>query len=104
METRIPITELSALTRKSRPTIYKYLSLYRQKDYGSVPYAFVTLFQMMDDLSISKKEILAYVNDAFPASPREGKMGDVFRYLEDHASEIDFDALLDHLKGGKSHE
>ena len=64
MDSRIPITELSSLTRKSRPTIYKYLSLYQEKDYGSVPYAFVTLFKMMDDRSISKKEILDYIEYA----------------------------------------
>lgn len=104
MDSRIPITELSSLTRKSRPTIYKYLSLYQEKDYGSVPYAFVTLFKMMDDPAISKKEILDYIEKAFPSSPRAGKMGEAIRYIEDHASSIDFDALLSYLKGENPHE
>ena len=68
------------------------------------PYAFVTLFKMMDDRSISRKAILDYIEKAFPSSPRAGKMGEAIRYIEDHASSIDFDALLHYLKGGNPHE
>lgn len=61
----ISITELSRLTRKSRPTIYKYLNDFTIGNYDDIPYSIIKLFRMVG--SSSKAEIVAYCNATYGA-------------------------------------
>ena len=57
----ISITELSRLTKKSRPTIYKYLDDFHLGNYDDIPYSIITLFKMAK--TSTKAEIIAIVGE-----------------------------------------
>ena len=59
----ISITELSRLTGKSRPTIYKYINNYIMGNLDEIPFSIIQLFRMVD--SCSKEEIIAYCNKTY---------------------------------------
>lgn len=59
----ITITELSRLTKKSRPTIYKYINEYEKGNYDEIPYSMITLFEMAK--TATKAEIVAYCNSTY---------------------------------------
>ena len=40
----ITISELSRLTKKSRPTLYKYINDYENQVYDNIPFNFIKLF------------------------------------------------------------
>lgn len=61
----ISITELSRLTNKSRPTIYKYISDYVQRKYDEIPYSFIVLFGMTENENVSRQEIIQYCNTTY---------------------------------------
>lgn len=54
------ITELSNLTNKSRPTLYKYISSYEAGDLNEVPYNFILLFNLINKPGVKKKEIVDF--------------------------------------------
>ena len=59
----ISITELSRLTKKSRPTIYKYLNDFNLGNYDDIPYSIINLFKMAE--TSTKAEIIAYCNATY---------------------------------------
>ena len=59
----ISITELSRLTKKSRPTIYKYLNDFSLGNYDDIPYSIINLFKMAE--TSTKAEIIAYCNATY---------------------------------------
>ena len=59
----ISITELSRLTGKSRPTIYKYINDYNVGNYDDIPFSIIELFKM--SASCSKSDIIAYCNKVY---------------------------------------
>ena len=59
----ISITELSRLTKKSRPTIYKYINEYNNGNYDEIPYSMINLFKMAE--TATKSEIISYCNATY---------------------------------------
>ena len=59
----ISITELSRLTKKSRPTIYKYINEYGKGNYDDIPYSVINLFKMAE--TSTKSEIISYCNATY---------------------------------------
>ena len=53
---QVTITELSRLTKRSRPTIYKYINDYLSGNYDDIPFSFLKLFQMSSNCSKSDIE------------------------------------------------
>ena len=64
----ISITELSRLTGKSRPTIYKYINDYNVGNYDDIPFSIIELFKM--SASCSKSDIIAYCHKTYGKSAR----------------------------------
>ena len=62
----ISITELSRLTKKSRPTIYKYINEYGKGNYDDIPYSMINLFKMAE--TSTKSEIISYCNATYGAT------------------------------------
>ena len=56
----ISITELSRLTKKSRPTIYKYINDYYNGNFDEIPYTFIKLFELSKEANVSKEKIKMY--------------------------------------------
>ena len=56
----VSITELSRLTGKSRPTLYKYMDCFKRGAYDEIPYTFIRLFEEISDGTFSKEDMIAY--------------------------------------------
>lgn len=56
----VSITELSRLTGKSRPTLYKYLDCFRRGAYDDIPYTFIRLFESIGRCEYTRSDIEAY--------------------------------------------
>lgn len=67
----ISITELSKLLKKSRPTVYKYISDFEMGNELAVPEAVCQLFHRIVDSDISKAEINRYCEKRFGAPELE---------------------------------
>ena len=61
----ISITELSRLLKKTRPTVYKYVSDFEGGRQGSLPHSVKSLFQKIQSGDMSKKEIYEYCDHWF---------------------------------------
>lgn len=61
----ISITELSRLTKKSRPTIYKYLNDFSCGNYDGIPYSIIKLFKMAE--TATRAEIISYCQSTYGA-------------------------------------
>lgn len=48
------------MTKKSRPTIYKYVDEFSKGNYDDIPYSIIKLFRMIG--IATKSEIIAYCN------------------------------------------
>lgn len=59
----ISITELSRLTGKSRPTIYKYINDYNVGNYDDIPFSIIELFKM--SASCSKSDVILYCHKTY---------------------------------------
>ena len=59
----LTITELSRLTKKSRPTLYKYINDFSFGRYDDIPYSIITLFQMSKNCT--KEELVSYCQNTY---------------------------------------
>ena len=92
------ITELSTLTNKSRPTLYKYLDAYDLEDYEELPYSFVALFDLMKRPGVARQEIIDFCHSSFAKAEEDPRLAEVFAFLRQHKDEIDFAKLNEYLK------
>ena len=63
----LTITEISRLTKKSRPTIYKYISDYKLGNLDDIPFSFIKLFEMSK--KCTKAQILQYCEATYRNTP-----------------------------------
>ncbi|MBO5206069.1 MAG: hypothetical protein J6C09_00630 [Clostridia bacterium] len=61
----ISITELSRITNKSRPTLYKYLNDYHIGKYDEIPYSFIIMFDMIEKNEATKSDIINYCRKTY---------------------------------------
>ena len=92
---KITITELARLTKKSRPTIYKYINSYENNHFDEIPYFFITLFEDIEK-GISKKEIESKCFSHF--GKYEDKTQSIINFINEHKTQIDCEKLMDFLK------
>ena len=84
----ISITELSRLTNKSRPTIYKWLTLYEKGDLSELPSAIVELFKLIEDKG-SKKDIYLFCEEQFFNVNEEDSLKEIFDLLRSNKDKLD---------------
>lgn len=60
----ISITELSRLIKKSRPTVYKYITDYKRKLYDNIPNSVKQLFDRIEN-GCTKSEMYSYCESNF---------------------------------------
>lgn len=92
---KITITELARLTRKSRPTLYRYVEAYENDKFDEVPYFFVMLFEQIKS-GASRKKIEELCFSHFGNDDSVTK--EVVDYINQNKDKIDFNKLLDYLK------
>lgn len=99
----ITITELSRLTNKSRPSIYKYILSFDNGYYDDIPYSIINLFKMIMDQK-SKQEIIDYCLNNF-GNNSDNNLLDVINLLKENKDKLDFDKIkkyvLEEIENGK---
>ena len=68
----VTVTELSRLTGKTRPTIYKYMKDFEDGKYDDIPYTFLMLLELGRRAGATKAEVIAYCEKNFPKGKAEG--------------------------------
>lgn len=91
MELVFSITELSNLTGKTRPTIYKYLKAYDDGSYDDLPYSFIQLFNLMVKPDANRKEIIDYCNANFKGVDEDIKVQEIISLIKNNREKLDLD-------------
>ena len=94
----ISITELSRLTKKSRPTIYKYLNDFSLGNYDDIPYSIINLFKMAE--TSTKAEIVAYCNATYGtvyANSCDGETQELINLIISKQKELDLSKIKDFI-------
>ena len=84
------ITELSNLTGKTRPTLYKYINAYDDGDLDSVPYSFIQLFNLMERPNIKRSDVVNYCNANFISVDKDEEVSIFVKFIKENKEKIDF--------------
>ena len=93
MELTFSITELSNLTGKTRPSIYKYLKAYQECKYDDLPYSFIQLFSLMEKEGTTRKEIIEYCEKNFKIVDEDIKVNEIVNLIKNNKDKLDLDKL-----------
>lgn len=91
------ITELSTLTGKSRPSLYKYISAYEKKNFDDLPYSFIKLFELMEKADITRKEIMEYCDITFKKIDSDLKVNELINLIRTYKDKLDLDQLKQYI-------
>ena len=87
------ITELSNLTGKTRPSIYKYLKAYEDCRYDDLPFSFIQLFNLMSKNGVSRNEIIEYCESNFKKVDEDIKITEIVNLIKNNKDKINLDNL-----------
>ena len=93
MELAFSITELSNLTGKTRPTLYKYIKSYEEGHYNDLPFSFIQLFNLMSKENVNRKEIIAYCEANFGSVDSDVKVNEIINLIKSNKDKLDLDNL-----------
>ncbi len=97
------ITELSRLTHKSRPSLYKYALSYSEKKYDDIPYSIIKLFDLIMNQA-SKQEVINYCNRIFLPHPSD-ELSEIVDLLNKYKNILDMSKIKkiieEEIKSGK---
>ena len=88
----VTITELSRLTNKSRPTIYKWLTLYENEKRDEMPQLIAQLFDLIVE-SGSKKDIYQFCEDQFVSIDDDENLEEILRLLRIHRGKLNLEKI-----------
>ena len=98
MNLPLTITELSNLTGKTRPTLYKYINAYELGFFDDVPFSFIQLFNLMEKANIKRKEIVDYCEANFKSVDSDIKVNEIVTLIKSNKEKIDLDNLKKHIE------
>ncbi len=98
MKANFSITELSNLTGKSRPTLYKYMDAYDLGALDELPYSFIALFDLLEKPGTSRQEVIAYCRAYFQKVEEDPALREIFALLRENKDKIDLAALKERIK------
>ena len=104
----ITISELSRLVGISRPTMYKYLLMYENKDRMNIPNNIIEILDYLEsDRVKSKQDVYNYFSNNFPSTSTMAVLDKtkvlinensnflkLLEYLVDNSNKIDFEELI----------
>ena len=93
IELTFSITELSNLTGKTRPTLYKYIKSYEEDQFDDVPYSFIKLFELMNKPGVRRKEITEYCELNFQTVDSDMKVNEIISLIKNNKDKVDLDNL-----------
>ena len=88
----VTITELSRLTNKSRPTIYKWLTLYENEKRDEMPQVITQLFDLIIENG-SKKDIYQFCEDQFVSIDDDENLEEILRLLRTYRSKLNLEKI-----------
>lgn len=94
----ITITELAALTGKSRPTLYKYWTNYSNNKKDDIPFSIIKLFDLVSKNNASKKEIVNYCTSTFSKVNVDMDIQEIINLLVDNKDKVDLKAIKKAIK------
>lgn len=90
----VTITELSRITNKSRPTLYKYISDFEAGNLSEIPGAIVKLFEGISTGEFSKKDIYSYCDSYFMEND---DLAEIFNLIKENKNKINLVALKEFI-------
>ena len=93
IELTFSITELSSLTGKTRPTLYKYIKAFESDQLDDLPYSFIQLFNLMNKPGVKRKEIVDYCNNNFQSVTDDMKLNEVITLLKENKDRLDLEDI-----------
>lgn len=96
------ITELSRLTGKSRPTLYKYLKDYEAERLDEIPYSFIGLIRLCEEGNASRADIVAYCEHYYkagaPKTARDGELSRIIELIRENSNKLNLKALAEYIE------
>ena len=96
----ISITELSRITFKSRPTLYKYISDYESGHLDEIPYSFIVLFDMANDDMATKSKIVEYCRKTYTtlSTITDKSLNELFTLISNNKDKLDLDEVKNYIE------
>lgn len=95
----LSITELSRLLKKSRPTVYKYVTDYKWKRFDSIPNSIKELFDRIES-GCAKSEIYSYCErNFFDKEIKSGELKLLINLIIENEETIDLEKLKKFILG-----
>ncbi len=88
----VTITELSRLTKKSRPTVYKWIALYESGNKSELPGVVAELFDLIVGHA-SKSEIYRFCEDAFIDVKEKEELREIYELIRKNKDKLDLNNL-----------
>lgn len=89
----LSITELSRLLKRSRPTVYKYVTDYKGRRFDNIPNSVKVLFDSIES-GCTKSEIYAYCeSNFFDGEIKRGEVKRLINLIIENEDKIDFEKL-----------
>lgn len=92
----ISITELSRLTNKSRPTIYKWLTLYENGSISELPKRICELFDLIAGRG-SKKDIYQFCEINFYDAAQDDVLREIIELLTANKDKLDLNRIKEFI-------
>lgn len=86
------VTELARVTGKSRPTVYKWLTLYESGDRADLPRAVESLFDLIANGG-TKREIYQFCEDRFLGSEGDDELREIIELLTVNKDKLDLEKI-----------
>ena len=103
MTLQLTITELSGLTGKTRPTIYKYLRAYEARNLDAVPFTFIRLFELMHQPNVIKKDVVSFCRENFISLDSDIRVNEIVSLIQNNKDKIDLDRLKEIIEEESKH-
>ena len=90
----ITVTELSRLTGKTRPTVYKYIKDFEADRYDAVPYTFLMLLEMAESEKTTRQDIIEYCKKFYSMGEELSPLlSDIIELLKNHKDTLDLEKI-----------
>ena len=90
----ITVTELSRLTGKTRPTVYKYIKDFERERYDSVPYTFLMLLEFAENEDTTRQDIIEYCEKHYSSGKELSPLlSEVIELLKNNSEKIDLEKI-----------
>lgn len=95
----LSITELSRLLKRSRPTVYKYLTDYKRKRFDNIPNSVKELFDRVEK-GCTKSELYSYCeSNFFEREIQSEELKQLIKLIINNEDSIDLEKLKNFIIG-----